>query len=171
VSYAVNYNGVPIPSPDTRADLTKPVIYWTPIIAPGNLVFYNGRVPPAVGGLRLMSGNATQTLSRITSTARAAQPGGTLGPSHSRRRGRWMRALDARDSPTAGFPRHPEISLLISPAVASGRAAKPFDLLHKSATCRRTCGRPLARARRADIGSPAVVVGCASTQADAPSPE
>ncbi len=24
VSYATNYNGVPIPSPDTRSDLTKP---------------------------------------------------------------------------------------------------------------------------------------------------
>ena len=35
VSYAVNYNGVAIDSPDTRADLQKPVIYWTPIIAPG----------------------------------------------------------------------------------------------------------------------------------------
>ena len=38
-SYATNYNGVPIPSPDTRTDLVKPVIYWTPIIAPGNLMF------------------------------------------------------------------------------------------------------------------------------------
>ncbi len=34
VSYAVNYDGVPIPSPDTRSDLAKPVIYWTPVIAP-----------------------------------------------------------------------------------------------------------------------------------------
>src|SRR5580765_1535489 len=40
VSYSTNYNGVPIPSPDTRSDLTKPVIYWTPVIAPGNLMFY-----------------------------------------------------------------------------------------------------------------------------------
>ena len=40
VSYAMNYNAVPIPSPDTRADLAKPVIYWTPIVAPGNLMFY-----------------------------------------------------------------------------------------------------------------------------------
>src|SRR6202051_624737 len=30
VSFATNYNGVPIPSPDTRADLATPVIYWTP---------------------------------------------------------------------------------------------------------------------------------------------
>ena len=65
-SYAVNYNGVPIPSPDTRPDLTKPVIYWTPIIAPGNLVFYNGAMFPQWKGSALMSGIATQSLSRIT---------------------------------------------------------------------------------------------------------
>jgi aldose sugar dehydrogenase len=66
VSYATNYNGVPIPSPDTRPDLTKPVIYWTPIIAPGNLTFYNGAMFPQWRGSALMSGIATQTLNRIT---------------------------------------------------------------------------------------------------------
>ena len=66
VSYAVNYNGVPIPSPDTRSDLTKPVIYWTPIIAPGNLTFYNGTMFPTWKGSALMGGMATQTLNRIT---------------------------------------------------------------------------------------------------------
>jgi aldose sugar dehydrogenase len=66
VSYAVNYNGVPIPSPDTRSDLTKPVIYWTPIIAPGNLTFYNGTMFPQWKGSALVGGMATQTLNRIT---------------------------------------------------------------------------------------------------------
>ena len=66
VSYAVNYNGVPIPSPDTLPELTKPVIYWTPIIAPGNLTFYNGTMFPQWKGSALMSGIATQTLNRIT---------------------------------------------------------------------------------------------------------
>jgi glucose/arabinose dehydrogenase len=66
VSYATNYNGVPIPSPDTRPDLTKPVIYWTPIIAPGNLVFYNGAMFPQWRGSALISGIATQTLNRVT---------------------------------------------------------------------------------------------------------
>ncbi|HEX7359444.1 MAG TPA: PQQ-dependent sugar dehydrogenase, partial [Bryobacteraceae bacterium] len=28
VSYGKNYDGVPIPNPDTRPDLTKPVLYW-----------------------------------------------------------------------------------------------------------------------------------------------
>ena len=66
VSYATNYNGVPIPSPDTRADLTKPVIYWTPIIAPGNLTFYNGSMFPEWRGSALVSGIAIRTLNRIT---------------------------------------------------------------------------------------------------------
>ena len=66
VSYATNYNGVPIPSPETRPDLAKPVIYWTPIIAPGNMVFYNGAMFPQWKGSALISGMATQTLNRVT---------------------------------------------------------------------------------------------------------
>ena len=66
VSYATNYNGVPIPSPDTRPDLAKPVIYWTPIIAPGNLTFYKGAMFPQWNGSALMSGIATRSLNRIT---------------------------------------------------------------------------------------------------------
>ena len=66
VSYGVNYNGVPIPSPDTRLDLTKPVIYWTPVIAPGNLMFYNGSMFPQWKGSAFVTGLATQSLNRIT---------------------------------------------------------------------------------------------------------
>ena len=66
VSYATNYNNTPIPNPDTRADLTKPVIYWTPVIAPGNLVFYNGAMFPQWKGSALIGGLSTRSLSRIT---------------------------------------------------------------------------------------------------------
>jgi len=66
VSYAVNYDGVPIPSPDTRPDLTKPVIYWTPVIAPGSLTFYNGDMFPQWKGSALIGGMASMTLNRIT---------------------------------------------------------------------------------------------------------
>jgi len=66
VAYAVNYNGVPIPSPDTRPDLAKPVIYWTPVIAPGNLTFYDGAMFPQWKGSALIGGLATKTLIRIT---------------------------------------------------------------------------------------------------------
>ncbi|MEO8334114.1 MAG: PQQ-dependent sugar dehydrogenase [bacterium] len=66
VSYAVNYDGVPIASPDTRSDLTKPVIYWTPIIAPGSITFYKGAMFPQWQGSMLMGGMATKSLNRIT---------------------------------------------------------------------------------------------------------
>ena len=66
VSYGRNYNGVPIPSPDTRPDLTKPVIYWVPVIAPGNLMFYKGAMFPQWNGSAFASGLASQALIRIT---------------------------------------------------------------------------------------------------------
>ena len=66
VSYSVNYNQVPIPSPDTRSDLTKPVIYWTPVIAPGSLTFYSGSMFPQWRGSALIGGMSSRTLTRIT---------------------------------------------------------------------------------------------------------
>ena len=42
------------------------MIYWTPIIAPGNLTFYNGAMFPQWRGSALVSGIATRTLNRIT---------------------------------------------------------------------------------------------------------
>jgi len=66
VCYGVNYDGVPIPSPDTRSDLTKPVIYWVPVIAPGNLMFYHGAMFPQWEGSALASGLVSKSLTRIT---------------------------------------------------------------------------------------------------------
>jgi aldose sugar dehydrogenase len=66
VSYATNYNGVPIPSPDTQPDLAKPVIYWTPIIAPGSLTFYTGAMFPQWTGSALIGGMGSRTLNRVT---------------------------------------------------------------------------------------------------------
>ena len=66
VSYSTNYNGTPIPSPDTRPDLTKPVIYWTPVIAPGSLMFYKGSMFPQFKGSALIGGMGSQTVNRVT---------------------------------------------------------------------------------------------------------
>jgi glucose/arabinose dehydrogenase len=62
VSYGMNYNGVPIPHPDTRPELTKPVIYWVPVIAPGNLMFYAGSMFSQWKGSAIASGLASQAL-------------------------------------------------------------------------------------------------------------
>jgi len=75
VSYAVNYNGVAIDSPDTRADLAKPVLYWAPVIAMGNLAFYDGKLFPQWKGSALLSGLGSQALVRVEingATAKAA---------------------------------------------------------------------------------------------------
>ena len=66
VVYGKNYNGVPIPSPDTRPDLAKPVVYWDPVIAPGNLMFYKGSVFPQWEGSALISGLESRSVVRVT---------------------------------------------------------------------------------------------------------
>ncbi len=71
--YGTNYNGVPIASPDTRADLVKPVIYWNPVIAPGNLAFYKGAMFPQWQGSGLISGLDSQALLRVTFDGKAAK--------------------------------------------------------------------------------------------------
>ena len=66
VRYAPNYDGVPVGDPKSRPDIVEPVIYWTPVIAPGNLMFYKGdRTFPQWNGNALISGLATMTISRV----------------------------------------------------------------------------------------------------------
>ncbi len=107
VSYATNYNGVPIPSPDTRTDLVKPMIYWTPVIAPGNFTFYKGAMFPQWQGSALISGIATMTLSRVTFDGR-----GGATPAERWNVGKRIRDVEVaadgalwvlEDSPTGGL--------------------------------------------------------------------
>jgi glucose/arabinose dehydrogenase len=66
VEYADNYNAVPIPRPDTRPDLAKPAIYWVPVVAPGNLMFYRGNQTfPQWDGNGFISGMGTMSLNRV----------------------------------------------------------------------------------------------------------
>jgi len=66
VSYGQNYNGVPIANPETQPELTKPVIYWVPVIAPGSLMFYRGtQTFPQWNGNGFLGGMGTTTLNRI----------------------------------------------------------------------------------------------------------
>ena len=66
VSYGQNYNRVPITKPDSRPDLAEPVLYWVPVIAPGNLMFYTGTsMFPQWNGSGFVGGMATKALVRI----------------------------------------------------------------------------------------------------------
>jgi glucose/arabinose dehydrogenase len=67
VSVGDNYNGVPVPKPNTRPDIALPAIYWVPVIAPGNLMFYTGTQGfPQWNGSGFVSGLVTKSLVRIT---------------------------------------------------------------------------------------------------------
>jgi glucose/arabinose dehydrogenase len=76
VSYATNYNGVPIDSPDSHPEFEKPKLYWTPILAPGSITFYKGAMFPQWNGSALIGGMGTKTLNRIVisgPTAKSAE--------------------------------------------------------------------------------------------------
>src|SRR5262249_52708590 len=63
VSYGINYNQVPIPKPNSRPEFTEPVLYWVPVIAPGNLMFYRGtQTFPQWNGNGFVSGLASMSL-------------------------------------------------------------------------------------------------------------
>lgn len=65
VSYGDNYNGTPIPKPPTRSEFREPALYWTPVIAPAGLAFYEGSLFPAWKGSALIGGLKTRSLSRV----------------------------------------------------------------------------------------------------------
>lgn len=65
VSYGMNYDGVPVPSPDTRQDLVKPLVYWVPVIAPGGLAFYEGNAFPDWNGSAFIGGMSVKALVRV----------------------------------------------------------------------------------------------------------
>jgi len=66
VSFGQNYNGVPIPKPDSRPELAMPVLYWVPVIAPGSLMFYSStQTFPQWNGSGFIGGMGTKTLNRI----------------------------------------------------------------------------------------------------------
>jgi glucose/arabinose dehydrogenase len=65
VSYGPNYNKVPVPSHDTDNSFQKPVIQWTPVIAPGNLTFVRGAQFKTWDGSALAAGMGSKSLTRI----------------------------------------------------------------------------------------------------------
>ncbi|OYU41332.1 MAG: dehydrogenase [Pseudorhodobacter sp. PARRP1] len=66
VSNGNNYNGLDIPDHATRPDFAAPAVYWTPVIAPAGLAFYDGAMFPFWQGSALIGGLAAQALVRVT---------------------------------------------------------------------------------------------------------
>ena len=65
VSGGDNYNGVPIPRNETHPEFHAPAINWTPVIAPGDFIFYSGKLWPQWKGDAIVAGLKTMCLARI----------------------------------------------------------------------------------------------------------
>jgi len=73
VSEGENYDGVPIPKPSTRPDLTPAKLFWVPSIAPTSLLIYSGNLFPQWKGSGFIGTLAGQSLIRVTFNGDTAQ--------------------------------------------------------------------------------------------------
>ncbi|UOR15444.1 PQQ-dependent sugar dehydrogenase [Qipengyuania aquimaris] len=60
-----HYDGRDIPDHTADDGFTKPVVSWTPVIAPGNMTFYEGDLFGGMAGDALIAGLASQALVRV----------------------------------------------------------------------------------------------------------
>jgi glucose/arabinose dehydrogenase len=66
VSNGDNYSGTKIPRHSTRPEFAAPAVYWTPVIAPAGLAFYEGAMFPQWKGSALIGGLVARALVRVT---------------------------------------------------------------------------------------------------------
>ncbi|WP_100865506.1 PQQ-dependent sugar dehydrogenase [Novosphingobium kunmingense] len=66
VSDGDHYDGRAIPRNSTRPDLAAPAISWNPVIAPGDFLFYSGKMWPAWKGQALIAGMGYEGLVRVS---------------------------------------------------------------------------------------------------------
>ncbi len=66
VSYGLNYDGSPVGIGAPRAEgFVEPVYYWDPVIAPGGMDFYGGRLFPEWQGDLIIAGLQAEGLVRV----------------------------------------------------------------------------------------------------------
>ncbi|NIJ33169.1 PQQ-dependent sugar dehydrogenase [Sphingomonas oligoaromativorans] len=87
VSNGINYDGSPIPPHDTRPEFEKPVVYWTPVIAPAGLAFYYKSLFPQWKGSAFIGGLKAMSLVRVAFD----------GPNGAREADRWDMGHRIRD--------------------------------------------------------------------------
>ncbi|HEY0131210.1 MAG TPA: PQQ-dependent sugar dehydrogenase [Allosphingosinicella sp.] len=65
VSNGDHYDGKDIPDHRTRPEFAAPRVSWTPVISPGNMIFYSGSAFPAWRGDILVAGLSSKALIRV----------------------------------------------------------------------------------------------------------
>ena len=75
VSDGDHYDGRPIPDHDTRPELEKYKVNWTPVISPGGLIIYSGGLFPAWRGDAFIGGLSSKALVRVDIDGTQAKKG------------------------------------------------------------------------------------------------
>ena len=65
VSEGDHYDGRPIPRHSTRPDLEAPKVAWNPVISPGGLMVYSGKLFPQYAGDLFIGGLSSEALVRV----------------------------------------------------------------------------------------------------------
>jgi glucose/arabinose dehydrogenase len=75
VSDGDHYDGKDIPNHDTRPEFEKYKVNWTPVISPGGLIVYSGRMFPQWKGDLFIGGLSSQALVRVDVNGTDAKKG------------------------------------------------------------------------------------------------
>jgi glucose/arabinose dehydrogenase len=75
VSDGDHYDGKPIPDHDTRPEFEKYKVMWNPVISPGGLIVYSGKLWPQWKGDLFIGGLSSQALIRVDIDGRNARKG------------------------------------------------------------------------------------------------
>ncbi|HYI41197.1 MAG TPA: PQQ-dependent sugar dehydrogenase [Allosphingosinicella sp.] len=73
VSNGDHYDGKDIPDHKTRPEFAAPKVWWTPVISPGNMIFYSGSAFPGWRGDVLVAGLSSKALIRVDVDGAAAR--------------------------------------------------------------------------------------------------
>jgi aldose sugar dehydrogenase len=65
VSNGDHYDGREIPDHDTHPEFEKPAVWWSPVISPGNLMIYRGRLFSGWRGDALIAGLSSRAIVRV----------------------------------------------------------------------------------------------------------
>ncbi|HYJ81911.1 MAG TPA: PQQ-dependent sugar dehydrogenase, partial [Allosphingosinicella sp.] len=65
VSNGDHYDGKDIPDHPTRPEFAAPKVWWTPVISPGDMIFYSGSAFPRWRGDILVAGLSSKALIRV----------------------------------------------------------------------------------------------------------
>ncbi|QLC22246.1 PQQ-dependent sugar dehydrogenase [Parasphingopyxis sp. CP4] len=76
VSNGEHYDGRPIPDHDTDARFRAPYLSWTPVIAPGGMIFYSGDMFADLTGDLLIAGLSTNAIIHVEIDGETAREAG-----------------------------------------------------------------------------------------------